>query len=57
MAAEARTSPWVRNVALLVGFLILVAIGIWTVVVPELDAPEDPDTEAPTAPADTPSEP
>lgn len=48
---ETRTSPWVRNVILLVGFLVLVALGIFTVVLPELEEAEDPERPASTAEA------
>ena len=46
---EARTSPWVRNVVLLVGFLILVVIGIFTVVLPEIEEADAPEQPAPAA--------
>jgi hypothetical protein len=49
---EARTSPWVRNLILLVGFLVLVAIGVFTVVLPELEEPEEPEPPATTAEPD-----
>ena len=48
---EPRTSPWVRNAVLLVGFLILVAVGIFTVVLPELEEAEAPESPAPASEA------
>jgi hypothetical protein len=43
---DPRASPWVRNAILLVGFLVLVAVGIFTVVLPELEEAQDPERPA-----------
>lgn len=45
--AETRRSPWLTQVALLIAFLIVAAVGVFTVVVPELqdDADEEETAE------------
>ena len=56
--AETRRSPWLTQVALLIAFLIVAAVGVFTVVVPELqdDADEEETAEESEsqAPADRP---
>ncbi|MEQ8461700.1 MAG: hypothetical protein RLO52_20345 [Sandaracinaceae bacterium] len=56
--AETRRSPWLTQVALLIAFLIVTAVGVFTVVVPELqdDADEEETAEESEsqAPADRP---
>lgn len=59
--SEERTSPAIPQIMLLVAFLVITAIGVVTVVVPELrdDAEETEDGDAATpeqAPEDEPEE-
>ncbi len=44
---EPRRSPWLAQVILLVAFLAVAAIGVFTVVVPELTSDALPNTDAP----------
>ena len=41
------TKPWIRHAVLWGGFVVLVVVGVWTVVLPAVeDSPLDPDAEA-----------
>jgi len=49
---EARRTPWVAQVILLVVFAAFVGIGVFTVVIPELADDGDPSDGAPTTEAE-----
>ncbi|MCA9607869.1 MAG: hypothetical protein KC619_19805 [Myxococcales bacterium] len=50
---EPRRSPWIAQVVLVVAFVALAVIGVFTVVVPELTSDDLPEDEG--APAATPA--
>ncbi|MFK7990504.1 MAG: hypothetical protein AB8I08_31070 [Sandaracinaceae bacterium] len=55
---EQRHSPLVSQVALIVGFILMVAAGVVTVLVPELSSDDETDTPTTTeTPADDASDP
>jgi hypothetical protein len=49
MADDPRTRPLVANVILVIAFLALVAIGVFTVLVPELEDEPEPPSGTPAA--------
>lgn len=48
MSDEARSAPLWRNVVLLIAFLALVAVGVITVLIPEITSEDEPDPASPT---------